>query len=934
MQGQAQSSAPTSLPTLTTAEQIRELSPDRAVRRYPVRIRAVVTYCDPTNLDYYVQDSTAGIYVNEPQGKFHFSAGTLLEIEGTTEEPDFAPQIGNPHYRVLGVANLPQPQKANLDSLRSTREDSQWVEFEGIVHEASPGLTVGRDAPIPGGMTLDVVGGGGHLTVAVLDPGNLSASGLIDAKVRIRGVATSIFNRKNQLINVQLDVPGAREVIVEEIAPDDPFATPLRSLNSLLAFRAQNSAEHRIRVRGTVTLLRPKGAFIQDGAQGLYLPGAASAQIMPGDRVDVVGFSDIGDYTPVLQQAIFQKFGIAPAPPAVNITAQQAISGAFDTLRVRLDGTLRDEQHSEADRMLVLQDGNALFDARIEEGSAGRWRAPPPGSRLRLTGVCSVSVDRNRVPQSFSILLRSPADVVVLERPTSWTLRNALMMIAMLGAVVLAGAVWVVLLRRRVRAQTRVIQQRLEAEAALEKRYRDVVRAINDTVWDWDPVADHLWWSDSIQNVFGYDAAHVAPNLHWWVERLHPGDVEGIWQRLDSFLASKDEHWLAEYRFRRANGDYARVLARGYAMRDASGKATRVVGVMMDVTAIKRAQEDLKESEVKYRSLVENIPDAVWTADAEGRFSYVNPKFERLSGYTVEEIKQKGVPLFLESVHPGDAAAAAESFASIFTKGEGEIECRVRRKDGEWRWVHVRAVVTYERDGTRYADGLLSDITERKQAEKDLEERTAYLNALVQNSPLGIVAVDQQNRVELCNPAFEQLFGVRHRDIVGSNIDELIAPPELAQEARHYTSRTAAGELVHGTVRRRRKDGTLVDVELYGFPLKLGDRVVGTYGLYQDITERKRADAENCRLAAAVAQAGEGVVITDSRGAIEYVNPAFTRMTGYSAAEVLGQNPRLLKSGKQDPAYYAQFWKTIIKGSIWKGELVNRRKDGTLFPRK
>src|SRR5579863_8563415 len=139
----AQGSASSSLPTLTTAEQIRKLSPDEAVRRYPVRIRAVVTYWDPANVDYYVQDSTAGIYINEPDGKFRFSPGQVLEIEGETEEPDFAPQIGHPRYRVLGLAGLPQPKKVSLEALESTREDSQWVEVEGIVRAASPGLAFG-----------------------------------------------------------------------------------------------------------------------------------------------------------------------------------------------------------------------------------------------------------------------------------------------------------------------------------------------------------------------------------------------------------------------------------------------------------------------------------------------------------------------------------------------------------------------------------------------------------------------------------------------------------------------------------------------------------------------------------------------------------------------------------------------------------------------
>ena len=765
----------------------------------------MVTYCDPANLDYYVQDSTAGIYVNETGGKFRFRPGQLLEIEGVTEEPDFAPQIGNPRYQVLGEAGPPKPKKVTLDALESTREDSQWVEFEGIVERASQGLRVGRTVPTQNGIALELAGGGGHLPVSVLDAGSVSPGTLVDAKVRARGVLASIFNQKNQLIGVQLDVPSSHEIIVEEPAPADPFSIPLRPLNSLLAFAAQDASKHRIRVQGTVTHPQRGGLFIQDGALGLYLPGAGCEPVKLGDRVDVVGFADVGDYTPVLRQAICRRIGAAAvAPPIVTVTAQQALKGAYDALLVRLDGTLRDEKRNEVERTLVLQDANTLFEVQIDEPLARGWRAPPLGSRLRLTGVCSVSVDRTRVPDGFSILLRSPADVLVLARPSWWSLRNALAMTALLAGFVLAGMGWVIALRRRVHAQKQMIEQRLESEAALEKRIQYVVRATNDTIWDWDLPGHSVWWSEGIKSMFGYDPARVAPDVGWRYARIHPEERARTEQSVRTFLAGADENWSAEYRFQGANGEYAYVLDRGYVIRDANGTAIRMIGAMMDVTA-------------------------------------------------------------------------------------------------------------------------------GKQAERNLSERTAYLNALFENSPLAIVAVDAAERVQVCNRAFEQLFQVQREEVAGTHIVQLLASPELEDEVREVARRTGEGELVHGSVRRKRKDGTLVDVELYVVPLTMDGKVIGRYGIYLDITERKRAEAENARLAAAVAQAGEGVAVTDCKGIIQYVNPAFTEITGYSAAEALGQNPRILKSGEQDPPFYQDLWKTISNGRVWRGELINRRKDGMLY---
>ena len=127
-------------------------------------------------------------------------------------------------------------------------------------------------------------------------------------------------------------------------------------------------------------------------------------------------------------------------------------------------------------------------------------------------------------------------------------------------------------------------------------------------------------------------------------------------------------------------------------------------------------------------------------------------------------------------------------------------------------------------------------------------------------------------------------------------------------------------------------DGHVTWVSTTKLPLRdAHGNIVGTFGVSRDITERKRAEAEHARLVTAIEQSAEGVVITNTNGDIEYVNPAFTRITGYSREEVLGHNPRILKSGNQDPVFYQQLWATILKGEIWHGELINRRKDGKLY---
>ncbi len=575
------------MPTLTTAEQVRELTPDQANRGYPVHLRAVITYVDFNVGDFFVQDATAGIYVNGHDTRHNLGPGDLLEIDGVTEEPDFAPQIGKPRYRVLGQAPLPQPRKVSFGDMLSTREDSQWVQVEGIVQDFEPDHD---------GLSLYVIVEGRGLLVSVMDQQGLSGDRLVDAKVRIAGVCATLYNNNYQMTGLWLAVPSARQVSVEEPPPADPFSVPVRPISSLLAFTAHNTSEHRVRVQGTVTLQRPKGVFIQNERQGLYIPGHTKALLRAGDRVDVVGFAEVGDYTPVLRQALFRRTGTAPVPPPLDITAQKAQSGAFDTLRVGLDATVRDVKHSGSDRTLVLQDGDVIFEARIDERETNEDWSRLLGSRLRVTGICSVNVDRNRKPDTFNILLDSPESLVVLARPSWWTLRKAGVVSALLVGIAFTVGVWVVVLRRRVRAQTEDIRHRLESEAELEKRFQYVGRALNDAIWDWDLETQAIRWTSGIQTTFRHKASTIGVDARWWFEHVHTEDRKRVEDSRQAAIEGGVEKWSAEYRFLTGDGKYAPVLDRGYVMRDNSGRPVRMIGAMMDITAFKQVEIKMQQA--------------------------------------------------------------------------------------------------------------------------------------------------------------------------------------------------------------------------------------------------------------------------------------------------------------------------------------------------
>jgi two-component system cell cycle sensor histidine kinase/response regulator CckA len=220
---------------------------------------------------------------------------------------------------------------------------------------------------------------------------------------------------------------------------------------------------------------------------------------------------------------------------------------------------------------------------------------------------------------------------------------------------------------------------------------------------------------------------------------------------------------------------------------------------------------------------------------------------------------------------------------------------------------------------------------ERKQADQKLQESNQMLEMLIESSPVPIVAMDRFGSVFHWNTSAETTFGWKKEEIIGKRYP--LAPLDKQHEFQALLDVVLQGGTFAGVeVHRIRKDGSPVEVSLSAAPLRnAAGEVIGALSVIADITERKRAEAERQRLSTAVEQSAQSVVITDHTGKIQYVNPAFTAVTGYSREEAMGKTTQLLKSGRQDPEFYACLWQTIKAGETWRGEIINRRKDGAFY---
>jgi signal transduction histidine kinase/CheY-like chemotaxis protein len=454
---------------LETVLQVHQLTSAESARKYPVHLRAVVTYFTPAWKFAFVQDQSGGIFINTVNNDLDLQAGQLIEIFGQSGPGEFAPVVELTKLRVLGKSAMPGVPHLSIDDLLSGRYDSDWVEAEGIVQTVT----------YEDGHTFLVIVSGAHKFQALI-PRTISENlptHLVDARIRIRGACGTVFNERRQLLGIQLFVPSLEYISVIEQPTADTRSVPVQPANALMGFTPGESVGHRVRVQGVVTLQRPGGSvFIKDATGALKVETEQNTPLQPGDWIEVNGFASTGDYTPVIEDATLLKLSAGPPPVPIFITAEEALGGNYHFQLVEIEAYLINRTVTSDTQVLTLQSGKRVFSASVNNSAGGKLSAPAVGSLLKLTGVCLVQPDKalrdktnsSHVPiASFQLLLRTTDDVVVLIGTSWWTLQHILWVVVGMGLILLTALVWVLVLRRRVWKQTQFIQRQLSTEESL-----------------------------------------------------------------------------------------------------------------------------------------------------------------------------------------------------------------------------------------------------------------------------------------------------------------------------------------------------------------------------------------------------------------------------------------------------------------------------------
>jgi len=481
------------------------------------------------------------------------------------------------------------------------------------------------------------------------------------------------------------------------------------------------------------------------------------------------------------------------------------------------------------------------------------------------------------------------------------------------------------------------ITERRRAEEALresEELYRSVVNSVAEGIVLQDGAGRIVASNRSAERILGRTAeelkGQIAPEPS--LQAIHEDGSPLPGENLPHMITLRTGKSQSNVRigFPRPDGTLVWVLANSEPIFHARESAPyAVVTSFVDITEHKRAEDALIEERHLLHTLMDNLPDMIYFKDRESHFTRINKALAK--GFGLSEPAQAMGKTDFDFFTPEHAQEFYNDEDKIIRTGQPMVgkEEKVAWPDGRVTWDSTTKMPLRDAKGNIVGTfGVSRDITDRKLAEAD----NARLAAIVNSSDDAIFSSPLDGLIATWNAGAERMYSYKAEEIKGKHFSILI-PEDHRGELPANVERLSRGEaLVHYEDEHVRKDGSKLQVLLTLSPIKdAAGAVTGISAIARDITLRKRAEAEHLRLVTAIEQSAEGVMITSTTGDIEYVNPAFTRITGYSREEVMGKNPRVLKSGEQDPALYQQLWASILNGQAWHGELINRRKDGSLY---
>ncbi len=510
------------------------------------------------------------------------------------------------------------------------------------------------------------------------------------------------------------------------------------------------------------------------------------------------------------------------------------------------------------------------------------------------------------------------------------------------------------------------ITDRFKAEAKLkhsESRLKEAEKIAHLGYWELDIPGNVLYWSDEVYRIFGLEPQSFDATYEAFLEFIHPDDRNRVNQAYLNSLESKQPYDII-HRLVLKSGEIKWVHENCKTDYDMQGNALRSIGTVMDVTEIRKAEEALTQSNERFKTLFNDSPVPLWEEDFTGLVDYLNElektgitDFQAYFDTHDEELRKCARLVKIMDVNKAvielyqasskndllgnlDKTFTIRSFSVFKDTVIGlvrglrsyETESEVKTIKGETRFIKLKIKIDSSHPDFHRAFLATTDITARKRAEEEVQQSKAYFQTIFDTATDAIFIHDGlTGKILDVNKQMCEMYGYEKEEVLLLKIEDFSegVSPYSEKEALQWIQKSRKQQTSFEW-RARHKDGHLfwVEVSISYTTIAGENRYIA---VVRNIEDRKQAEAEIKKLSLVVHQNTAIVLITDTEGRITYVNRMFSQITGYSENEVLGKNPSILKSGDKDQEDYKQLWDAISSGKVWRGEFLNKKKNGELY---
>jgi two-component system sensor kinase FixL len=444
-----------------------------------------------------------------------------------------------------------------------------------------------------------------------------------------------------------------------------------------------------------------------------------------------------------------------------------------------------------------------------------------------------------------------------------------------------------------------------------EERMSLAAEAANLGMWLWDVVRDEVWMTEKGRALFGLAPDACLDNATL-MARVHPDDRAARAAAIRHAIETQGEYAM-EYRAQLPDGTLRWIGAHGHCLNGGGSKGIRLLGVSMDVTGQKLAQEALRESEARFRSMANTAPVMIWMSGTDKLCTFFNKGWLDFTGRPLEEELGNG---WAEGVHSEDLDRCLKVYVSSFDARQPfTMEYRLRRSDGEYRWVLDNGTPRFASDDTFLGFiGSCIDITERRQAQD-------RFRLVVEASPNGIVLFNAQGQIVLVNARAEKLFGYERQELIGQDVDLVIPERFRGGSLTHrasfptVTAAQAAGAGLE--LFARLKDGTEFPVEI-GSTLIEGPEGTLVLSVIVDISIRKQAEAEIRQHREELAHLSRVAIMGEMAGSLAHeLNQPLTGIVNNASA-----GRRFIRKGRADLPKLDSLFEAVVADGRRAGEII------------